>query len=260
MGARADGIPPEKSLSIVIPAYNEERRIGKTLSSVVAYLADRAPRFEVIVVDDGSVDATRELVGEVAAREPRVRLLALGANRGKGMAVRRGMLEARGDWLLFSDADLSTPIEEAERLAAAIGAGADIAIGSRSLRGARVEVHQPWCREAMGKTFNRIVRVLAVRGFVDTQCGFKCFTREAARAVFERARIDRFAFDVEALVIARRLGFRIAEVPIRWANEPNSRVAIVSDSARMLADLLRIRWNALAGVYGPPASGSASSA
>lgn len=260
MGAGAHAFPPDKSLTVVIPAYNEERRIGRTLERVLAYLRESVQRFEVIVVDDGSSDATRDIVRSMAGSEPRIKLIALERNRGKGMAVRRGMLAGEGEWLLFTDADLSTPIEEIETLAASMQAGADIAIGSRSLQGARVDIHQPWYREAMGKTFNRIVRLLAIPGFVDTQCGFKCFTRGAARTVFERSRIDRFAFDVEALVIARRLGFRIVEVPIRWANEPNSRVAIVRDSTRMLVDLVRIRWNALAGVYGARASGPASSA
>jgi dolichyl-phosphate beta-glucosyltransferase len=218
---------------------------------VLEYLAGRGSPFEVIVVDDGSRDATAAVTREVAARDRRVRVVSLEANRGKGMAVRRGVLEATGEWILFSDADLSTPIEEVETLAARLREGFDVAIGSRSLRGARVDVRQPWYREAMGKIFNRIVRLLAVRGFIDTQCGFKCFRREAARAIFERARIDRFAFDVEAIVIAGRLGLRVAEVPIRWANEPNSRVAIVRDSARMLVDLARIRWYALTGAYGP---------
>ncbi len=246
-----DGIPPAKSLSVVIPAYNEENRIGRTLERVLAYLAGRGAPFEVIVVDDGSDDATASVARAAGAGDPRVRVVSLERNRGKGMAVRRGVLEATGEWVLFSDADLSTPIEEIETLVPRLREGCDVAIGSRSLRGARVDVRQPWYREAMGKTFNRIVRLLAVRGFVDTQCGFKCFTREAARAIFGRARIDRFAFDVEAIVIARRLGLRVVEVPIRWANEPNSRVAIVRDSASMLVDLLRIRWYALAGAYGP---------
>ena len=249
MGTGSAGVPHGKSLTVVVPAYNEELRIGATLGRILGYLGGRGATFEVLVVDDGSRDGTRALVEGLSASEPRLRLIALGENRGKGMAVRRGVLEATGDWILFSDADLSAPIEEVEKLAAALGNGSAIAIGSRSARGARIGVHQPWYRELMGKTFNLLVRLLAIRGIVDTQCGFKCFTRESARAIFSRTRIDRFAFDVEALVVARRLGFSIAEVPIEWSNEPNSRVGVLRDSTRMLFDLVRIRWNALTGAY-----------
>jgi dolichyl-phosphate beta-glucosyltransferase len=234
---------------VVVPAYNEEARIGRTLDRIVAYLTGRGGDFEVIVVDDGSRDRTREVVREHAAREARIRLESLPRNEGKGEAVRRGMLAASCDWVLFSDADLSTPIEEIEKLGAKLDEGYAVAIGSRTVRGADVQVHQPWYREAMGKTFNLFVRLMTIGGFVDTQCGFKCFTREAAQAVFRRARIKRFAFDVEALVLARELGLSIAEVPIRWMNEPNSRVAIVRDSTRMLVDLARIRWNLATGRY-----------
>ncbi len=249
MGTGSRGALRGKSLSVVVPAYNEEQRIGATLARILAYLRDEGARFEVLVVDDGSRDRTREVVSRLAASEPHLRLIALGKNRGKGMAVRRGVLEATGDRVLFSDADLSAPIEEIEKLAARIENGSAVAIGSRSVRGARIDVHQPWYRELMGKTFNLFVRVLAIRGFVDTQCGFKCFTADAARAIFSRTRIDRFAFDVEALVVARRLGFEVAEVPIRWSNEPNSRVGVLRDSVRMLLDLARIRWNIARGVY-----------
>lgn len=239
-----------RSVSVVIPAFNEERRIGATLDRVVAYLEASAADFEVVVVDDGSGDRTSAVVSEHAARDARVRLVALGANRGKGEAVKRGVLAARGEWVFFSDADLSTPIEEAEKLLAKALEGFPVAIGSRTIRGASVEVHQPWYRELMGKTFNAFVRVVVLGGFVDTQCGFKCFRGDAARAIFERTRIERFAFDVEALVVARCLGLAVAEVPIRWANEPHSRVAIFRDSTRMFLDLFRIRWFAVTGRYG----------
>jgi dolichyl-phosphate beta-glucosyltransferase len=235
----------------VVPAFNEGRRIGRTLERIVEYLRDAGAAFEVVVVDDGSRDATADVVRRVAAAEPRVRVIALGANGGKGKAVRRGVLDATGEVVLFSDADLSTPIEEVEKLLEHLGRGASVAIGSRSVRGASIEVHQPWYRELMGKVFNRLVRLLALRGFIDTQCGFKCFTGDAARAIFSLARIDRFAFDVEVLLLAQRLGYRIAEVPIRWADEPNSRVGVMRDSLSMLADLVRIRWNVVRGVYGP---------
>lgn len=250
MATASGGALADRAISVIVPAYNEERRIGRTLERVLEYLGRAGRPFEVIVVDDGSVDGTADVVRRVAASEPRVRLVCLDRNRGKGMAVRRGVLESTGEVVLFSDADLSTPIEEVETLAARLANGSDVAIGSRSARGARVEVHQPWYRELMGKGFNVLVRVLAIPDFVDTQCGFKCFTRDAARAVFARARIDRFAFDVEALVIARCLGYRVVEVPIRWADEPHSRVGVVRDSLSMFLDLLRIRWNIARGVYG----------
>ncbi|MFN0150986.1 MAG: dolichyl-phosphate beta-glucosyltransferase [bacterium] len=249
-----------RSLSVVIPAFNEERRIGATLDRVVEYLAASAADFEVIVVDDGSSDRTTAVVRDRASRDARVRLVALGENHGKGEAVKRGVLAARGEWVIFSDADLSTPIEEAEKLLAKALDGFPVTIGSRTIRGANVEVHQPWYRELMGKTFNAFVRVVVLDGFVDTQCGFKCFRGDAARAIFERTRIKRFAFDVEALIVARRLGLAVAEVPIRWANEPHSRVAIFRDSTRMFLDLFRIRWFAMTGRYGRGAARNARGA
>jgi dolichyl-phosphate beta-glucosyltransferase len=249
-----------RSASVIIPAYNEEKRIGKTLERVLEYLAAAGADFEVIVADDGSRDATARVVGEIAARDARVRLVQLRENQGKGEAVKRGVLASRGDWVLFSDADLSTPIEEVEKLVAKADEGFPVTIGSRTIRGANVEVHQPWYRELMGKTFNAFVRMIALGGFVDTQCGFKCFRGDAARMIFERTRIKRFAFDVETLVIARRLALPIAEVPIRWLNEPHSRVAIFRDSLRMLLDLFRIRWYALSGRYNRASAAAVSDA
>ncbi len=236
------------NLSVVIPAYNEEKRLGATLERTIDYLTGQKADFEILVVDDGSSDGTTALAAGFADRG--VRVLENPGNRGKGYSVRHGMLEATKDLVLFSDADLSTPIEEVERLAAPILAGdADVAIGSRAVRGANIEVSQPFYRVLMGKTFNRFVRLIAVGGIADTQCGFKLFTRDAAQAVFSRQRFDGFSFDVEILFIARNRGLRIAEVPVRWVNDPDSKVSAVADSARMFGDLFKVRWNALRGRY-----------
>jgi dolichyl-phosphate beta-glucosyltransferase len=240
-------------LSVIIPAYNEERRIGPTLERVAAYLASRRWRSEVLVVIDGSRDRTAEIVGRVATDVP-IRVLDSGVNRGKGSCVRRGMLEARGDLRVFSDADLSTPIEEVERLAAMVAAGYDVAIGSRHLPGSRVEVRQPWWRQTMGRGFNACTRRLVMTGIRDTQCGFKLFSADAARCIFPRQRIERFGFDVELLWIARRLGLRVAEIPVTWVDDPRSTVRPISDAARMLVDLVRIRQADRKGLYGPPAA------
>jgi len=227
-------------VSVVIPAYNEAGRLPATLEKILEYLKNRnlLEKWEILVVDDGSIDRTPE-----AARRfgPPVRVLAYQPNRGKGYAVRQGVLESRGGRVLFSDADLSTPIEEWEKLAGQQPAGG-IAIGSRAVDQALIGVAQPFYRRSMGKTFNLIVRTVAMGGIADTQCGFKLFDGEAARKIFRRARIDRFAFDVEILILARQSGIAIAEVPVVWNNVEASRVRVVRDSFRMLVDLFRIRW------------------
>lgn len=239
---------PLTEVSVVIPAYNEEVRLGATLDRILEYARTAGLDCEILVVDDGSRDGTAALAESFADRG--VRLLRNPGNRGKGYSVRHGMLEAAKALVLFSDADLSTPIEELEKLAAPVLAGeADGAIGSRAVGGSNVEVSQPFYRVAMGKIFNRCVRLIAVGGFADTQCGFKLFTRESARAVFGRQLFEGFSFDVEILYIARVLGYRMAEVPVRWINSPDSRVSAVRDSLRMFADLFRIRWNGIRGRY-----------
>jgi dolichyl-phosphate beta-glucosyltransferase len=238
-------------LSIVIPAYNESRRIGATLEAAVAYLADSHTSGEIVVVDDGSRDDTAALVARYAESHPMVRLLRNDRNRGKGYTVRHGVLEARGDAVLFCDADGSTPMAEASKLLAVLEAGqADLAIGSRALPKSELARPQPWYRRAMGWGFRNLVRLIAIRGFRDTQCGFKAFRRDVAQAVFRRQTLDGFAFDVEVLFIARRLGYRVVEVPVRWLDSPDSRVRAGRDSARMLLDLFRIRVRALKGAYG----------
>ena len=234
---------------MVVPAFDEAARIGPALASIGAYL-DRQPwTGEIIVVLDGCRDATSDVVRRVAAARHDLRVLDNDVNRGKGYSVRRGMLEGRGARLLFTDADLSTPIAETDRLLARLEAGFDVAIGSRALRDSVIRVRQPWWREGMGRLFNVAVRAARLADIRDTQCGFKAFTREAGRRIFERQQLDRFAFDVEILWIARRLGCRVAEVPVAWENDRQSRVHPVRDSARMLRDLARIRLNAWRGRY-----------
>jgi dolichyl-phosphate beta-glucosyltransferase len=227
-------------LTIVIPAYNEEARLPASLGAIAAYVAARpsAPRIEVLVVDDGSSDATGARAEDAARRHAlALRVLRLPANRGKGAAVRTGCLEATGSRVLVSDADFSTPIYEWEKLAAA---AVPVAIGSRALDEALVKERQPFFRQAMGKLFNRLVRLVAVPGIRDTQCGFKLFTHEAAREIFSRAKVDRFAWDVEALLLARQLGYAIAEVPVLWFNSADSRVTLLR-GAQAYWDVLRIR-------------------
>jgi dolichyl-phosphate beta-glucosyltransferase len=228
------------ALSIVIPAFNEESRLGPTVRRIVEFAATSGRSHEIIVVDDGSTDGTNALARRIAEDHPSVRVVSQ-ARQGKGAAVRAGVLAASGDRILFSDADLSTPIEEVEKLEAALEGGNDVAIASRAAPGADIRVRQHPVREMMGRTFNSLVRVIAVSGFADTQCGFKLFTREAARELFGRSRVDGFAFDVEILWLARGR-YRVAEVPVVWRHVEESRVSPGRDAARMFVDLVRIRW------------------
>lgn len=230
------------ALTVVVPAYNEELRIGATLKRMLAYLDSRGASFEILVVDDGSTDGTGAVVGAIAERRPEVKLLEYSPNRGKGHAVRYGMLRAAGSRVLFSDADLATPIEELEKLEARLDAGFQIAIGSRDVRGSTLERRQSFVRELGGKSFNRLVRLLTVPGIHDTQCGFKLFTQNAAHTVFSRCRVDHFAFDVEVLYLAIRVfGMRVAETPVRWAHQEGSKVRFWRDGWRMVQTLVRIR-------------------
>ena len=238
-----------KKLSVVIPAFNEERRLPATLERICRYFEDKDYLYEIVVVDDGSTDNTATCVSDYATKFESTRLVRNGVNRGKGYSVKNGFLQATGDYLLFSDADLSTPIEEIEKLLNYLREGYDVAIGSRALKESDIQVHQPWYREMMGKIFNILVRVLSIRGFKDTQCGFKCFTREAAMKVCRRQRLERFSFDVEMLYIAKKLGYKVKEVPVRWLNESETKVRAVRDSANMFFDLLRIRLNGIEKKY-----------
>jgi dolichyl-phosphate beta-glucosyltransferase len=239
------------SITIVIPAYNEERRLPATLSAVLAHLSRREWRFaEVLVVDDGSTDGTVGVVEEFCRSHPAVRLLKNPGNRGKGYSVRHGMLEAKGDWVLFSDADLSAPIEEMDKLLeAAEQQGVAVAIGSRALDRSLIAVHQSFFRESAGRVFNLLMQLLTGLRFQDTQCGFKLFEARAAREVFRRQQLERFGFDAEVLFIGRRLGYRTVEVPVRWSHSEGTKVSMFRDSLNMFLDLLRIRWNQVRGRY-----------
>ena len=234
-------------LSVVVPAFDEQDRIEATLERTLGYLAEHRPSSEVIVVDDGSSDYTAARVEAVAARQPRLSLIRLPQNRGKGAAVRTGMLAARGEKLLFMDADLATPIEEIEKLEPPLVAGADVVIGSRGLRESDIRKRQPLPRELMGRTFNVIVRSLLLGGFKDTQCGFKLFTRAAAQDLFGNQILDGFAFDVEVLLLAKERGYDVREVPVVWYHAPNSKVSPVTDASRMFVDLLKLRVRRLVG-------------
>ncbi len=240
---------PYPSYSIVIPAFNESNRIPATLDSVVNCIRQRGWSAEVVVVDDGSRDRTPEVVLDFATRAPEVRLLRNPANRGKGYSVRSGLLQALGEVVMFTDADLSAPIEEAEGLFAAIAGGADIAIGSRWLERARQSIRQPLYRQFFGRCFNAVTRLVMGLPFADTQCGFKAFTRAAAQTIFQLQTIDRWGFDPEILFIALKRGYRIVEVPVSWAHDERTRISYLKDGMRMLEDIAIVRWSALLGRY-----------
>jgi glycosyltransferase involved in cell wall biosynthesis len=237
-------------LSIVVPAFNEERRLPQTLDKILAYLAKHKRSSEVVVVDDGSRDATAEVAEGFAKLHKQVRMLRNPGNRGKGYSIRHGVREAAGEWILFTDADLSAPIEELEKLFRAIEEhGAQVAIGSRALDRSLIGVHQSWFRENAGRLFNLLMRIIVGLPFWDTQCGFKLFRRDAAQDAFGRGVIDGFGFDVEVLYIARKLGHKIVEVPVRWDHADGTKLHMTGDSAKMFADLLWVRWNDWRGVY-----------
>ena len=227
-------------LSVVVPCFDEESRLPPSLAAAIAYLEDCGRRYELILVDDGSGDGTPGLIREAERDHRTVRGVLLSLNRGKGRALAEGVAVSTGDRVLISDADFSAPIEELPKLEAAIAAGADVAIGSRAKRGAR-EVDQPVHRRLMGKGFNLAVQALLLPGLWDTQCGFKLFRGQVARDLFGRLRTDGFAYDVEVLYEARRSGWEVTEVPIRWMNSDSSRVQAVRHSRQMLVDVLRIR-------------------
>ena len=239
-------------LSIIIPAYNEEGRLPRGLAKIRDYLASRglsSDQVEVIVVDDGSEDRTAAIAEEWSGEFPSLRLVSNGRNRGKGYSVRHGMLEARGRIALFTDADLSAPIEEADKLLAAIDAGNDVVIGSRAVDRSLIFAHQSRLRELAGIIFNGFVRLFTGLPFQDTQCGFKAFVRQPSRILFEQQRIEGFGFDPEILFLAKRHGLHAVEIPVRWAHDPATKVHVVRDSLLMFLDLLYIRWNWLIGRY-----------
>jgi len=229
-------------LAVIIPAYNEEDRMRPTLERVAEYFGGQPYTWSVTVVSDGSTDSTCTIVREFAATHPAFALIDAAPNRGKGHAVRQGMLQVEGDYLLFSDADLATPIEEIEKLLPQVVAGRfDLAIGSRPLKESNLEIRQPFYREFAGRAFNAAVQLMAIRGIKDTQCGFKVFRRDVARDIFSRCKLNGFGFDFESLMIACDLGYSIDEVPIRWRHQEGSKVRLVRDGLRMLRDLVGLR-------------------
>jgi glycosyltransferase involved in cell wall biosynthesis len=239
-------------LSVVIPAYNEALRVGTTLEKVREYLETRQYPAELVVVDDGSTDETPRVLEDFSRRHSSMRVLTNRFNQGKGYSVRRGVLEAQGEMVLFTDADLSAPIEETEKLLAALEtARADAAIGSRALDRRLIGVHQPWLRETAGKCFNLLVRLLTGLKLHDTQCGMKLFRRASTRRAFELMRVRRFGFDPELLFLIERLGGKVAEVPVRWNHSPATKVRFLRDSAHMFLDLFALRWRAVRGEYRP---------
>jgi dolichyl-phosphate beta-glucosyltransferase len=244
-----DGRQLMAEYSIIIPAYNEGARLGRTLDHVLAYASDQRWDAEVIVVNDGSRDRTADLVREYAQRNPCLRLLENPGNRGKGYSVRNGMLNAKGEILLFSDADLSSPIEEAAKLLAALQAGADVAIGSRWLRPELQTQRQSLLRQFYGRLFNLALRILLGLNFKDTQCGFKAFMRQAAQKIFPLQRIERWGFDPELLYLARKSRLKVVEVPVAWAHAEGTRISPLRDGMKMFGEVLRVRWYAITGKY-----------
>jgi len=228
-------------LTVVVPAYNEERRLPPTLLDMIDYLDTRKISYEIIVVDDGSSDATASTVRKFERVRQQVKLIHLPKNGGKGYAVKLGVLNARGERILFADADGATPIQELERLEHALDAGAYIAFGSRAIASNETTVRTKLVRRILGRVFNACVNMVVLPGIADTQCGFKLFRRDAARFVFERQQAERYSFDVEILYIARRAGINCKEVPINWTNVPGSKVNLVLDSLRMLRDIIGFR-------------------
>ncbi len=231
----------EKYLSIIIPAYNEEKRLGKTLETILDYLAGQKHSYEIIIIDDGSADGTIETTRKLIENNNNIKIIKNEKNMGKGYSVKRGMLEATGRYILFSDADLSTPVEETKKLLGALESGFDVAIGSRSMKESEIIVHQPLYREIMGKLFNKFVKIFVMSEFIDTQCGFKLFRKDAAKKVFKQQILEGFSFDVEILYLSIRNGFKVKEVPVKWFNSPQSKVTPVKSSFRMFMDILRIK-------------------
>ena len=232
---------PQPEISVVIPAYNEAASIQAALQQVADYFQSRKVAGEIVVVDDGSTDGTAALARKSEVAVPG-QVLVNEENRGKGYAVRRGILAARGQYVGFADADMSTPIHQLDEVRREFAAGADVVIGSRALAESRIDRHQPWWRERAGKLFGSFVRLALLPGIPDTQCGFKFLTRAAAQAIFPRLQLSGWAFDAEVLYLARKLGCQIVQLPVQWVNDPDSRVRMLRDGLRMAADVLRIRW------------------
>jgi len=232
----------EPVLSVIIPCFDEERRLPATLARVQAYLDDRGQPYEILVVDDGSSDGTVQKAREASAANPRIQVLGYEPNRGKGAAVAYGGCRARGEYVLFTDADLSTPIEELERFLPLLEQGYDVVIGSRALEDSNLKVRQPWWRERAGRLMNGLIRLASGLSFPDTQCGFKLFSRRAARDIFPRLTVRRWMFDVEALVLANKMQYRVKDLPVTWLNNGESRVKL-SHAPNVFRELWHIRWH-----------------
>jgi len=235
-------------LSIIVPSFNEEQRLPPSLDRIAAYIAASRRCTEVLVVDDGSSDRTAEVAAAYADRIASLRVLKNGKNRGKGYSVRHGMLEAKGEQVLFTDADLSAPIDEADKLLSALQ-DFDVALGSRAMDRSLIKVHESAFREFAGIVFNKIVRIVLRLPFVDTQCGFKAFRRERCQIIFEQQRIERFGFDPELLYLARHHGLKAVEIPVHWSHSPATKINMMRDSVLMFVDVFTIRWNSICGRY-----------
>ena len=242
----------ELTYSFILPAYNESERLATSLPKVLDYIHQQEFRAEIIVVDDGSTDDTAGVVRRFAALHPIVRLLQNPGNRGKGYSVRNGVLHAKGDVILFTDADLSSPIDEAGKLFAALEGGADVAIGSRWLRRELQTERQPWHRQLYGRMFNLGLRIVLGLTYRDTQCGFKAFDRKAAQVIFPRQRIERWGFDPELLFLARKFKLKAVEVPVLWAHDHRSKISPLRDGIRMGLEILKVRWGEMKSLYEQP--------
>jgi len=248
---------PVPGLSVVVPAFNEAARLPRTLTEMLGFLAPSGRDFEILVVDDGSADDTAGVIEEFAAIDARVRLIRFDRNHGKGFAVKAGVAQARGDQVLYADADGSTPFGEIAKLERALAEGAEIAMGTRAARREAQQVRARWYRKFIGGIFNGLVAMLVIKGHSDTQCGFKLLRAPVANSLFPRLRLDGFAFDVELLAIARQDGVAVREVAIDWAHQPGSKINLLTDSLRMARDLLAIRWGLQVGVYVPRGAATA---
>lgn len=239
----------EELISVVVPAYNESRRIAGTCTGISAYLKEAGAKHEILVVDDGSTDGSLDVLSDLCAKEKNVRFISLEKNMGKGRSVKEGVLQSRGDRILVTDADSSTPITELSKLSKKLDSGYSIAIGSRAIAGSEVRRHQPLYREYSGKSFNLLVRIILSLRIRDTQCGFKLFRRDAAEKIFARQKLDGFAFDVELMHIACKMGYGIAEVPVVWSNSDSTSVDLIKEPLKMFYDLFRIWRNEKRGDY-----------
>ncbi len=244
----------DQTYSIILPAYNESERLSTSLPKVLDYVQQRGLHAEVIVVNDGSTDDTAAIVRRFAAQFPMVQLLENPGNRGKGYSVRHGMLHAKGDVLLFTDSDLSSPIGEADKLSAALAGGADVAVGSRWLRRELQTERQPWYRQLYGRVFNLALRITLGLRYQDTQCGFKAFNRKAAEVIFPRQRIERWGFDPELLFLADKFKLRTVEVPVSWAHDHRSKISPLRDGIKMGLEMIKVRLNEIKGLYERPST------